>query len=236
MPTLIRKLLPLMLLPLATASFAHHGLANFDLNTDITIKGTIAEVALINPHSWLYINVKEKDGSTTKWKCELRGGTVLRRSGWTDKMFVPGSDVTVTGSPDRFDKNTCYMGSVYFANGNKMDRYGQLVDAERKVRKQMVLNRLPNGNPDIGGDWAAEQVVMTDPRGLSGTLVPLGTADKSGVLVSSRPTMRTPTAMPATNVSTGIHQRDRRWDRLAFSSAWCFGSVPATWRLLGWSG
>ena len=62
-------------------------------------------------------------------------------------------------------------------------------------------------------------------------------AEKSGVVVFSKPTIRTPTAMPATKVSTGIHQRDRRRVGMALSSgACCFASVPATWRLLGWSG
>ncbi|MES2604988.1 MAG: DUF6152 family protein [Pseudomonadota bacterium] len=166
------------LLLTASASQAHHGLANFNLNIDLTIEGVIADIALINPHSWIYVDVKNADGSTSKWKCELRGGTVLRRSGWTQDMFAVGSDVTITGSPDRFEENTCYMGSILFANGNKMDRYGQLVAAELEVRKAMTVKRLANGVPDISGDWAAEQVVMTDPRGLSGTLVPLGVADE----------------------------------------------------------
>lgn len=162
----------------ASTSQAHHGLANFNLNVDLTIKGKIADIALINPHSWIYVDVVNADGSTAKWKCELRGGTVLRRSGWTQDMFAIGSDVTITGSPDRFEANTCYMGSILFANGNQMDRYGQLVAAEKAVRKAITVKRLANGVPDISGDWAAEQVVMTDPRGLSGTLVPLGVADQ----------------------------------------------------------
>jgi hypothetical protein len=41
----------------ASLASAHHGLANFDLNTDITVEGTIADIALINPHSWIYVDV-----------------------------------------------------------------------------------------------------------------------------------------------------------------------------------
>jgi hypothetical protein len=157
---------------------AHHGLANFDLNTDITVEGTIADIALINPHSWIYVDVPNSDGAPTRWKCELRGGTVLRRSGWSKEMFEIGSAVTITGSPDRFEDDTCYMGSIFFANGTRMDRYGQLVEAEKAVRQSIAIKRLASGVPDINGDWAAEQVVMTDPRGLEGTLVPLGVADQ----------------------------------------------------------
>jgi hypothetical protein len=37
--------------------------------------------------------------------------------------------------------------------------------------------RLANGQPNLSGDWAAEQQVMTDPRGQEGTLVRLSQAD-----------------------------------------------------------
>jgi len=179
MSTSLRRFAPpLILLMAATAASAHHGLANFNLNVDLTIEGKISDIALINPHSWIYVDVANADGTTSKWKCELRGGTVLRRSGWTQDMFEIGSAVTITGSPDRFEENTCYMGSIFFANGNKMDRYGQLVAAELEVRQAIEVKRMANGVPDLSGDWAAEQVVMTDPRGLSGTLVPLGVADQ----------------------------------------------------------
>ena len=50
--------------------------------------------------------------------------------------------------------------------------------AELEVRQAIEVKRMANGVPDLSGDWAAEQVVMTDPRGLSGTLVPLGVADQ----------------------------------------------------------
>lgn len=168
----------LALLSAALPASAHHGLANFNLNIDLTIEGTITDIALINPHSWIYVDVTAADGSVSQWKCELRGGTVLKRSGWTKEMFELGSTVTITGSPDRWEENTCYMGTILFANGSQMDRYGQLVAAELEVRQAIEVKRLANGVPDLSGDWAAEQVVMTDPRGLSGTLVPLGIADE----------------------------------------------------------
>lgn len=160
------------------AAQAHHGLANFNLNEDITLSGTIREVAMINPHSWVYLDVVNDDGTVSEWKCELRGATALRRSGWTADMFPVGEPLTITGSPDRFEDNTCYTGTLHFADGRSIDRYGQRVEAELNLRRAVNVRRLPNGDPDISGDWAAEQVVMTDPRGLEGTLVPLSMADQ----------------------------------------------------------
>jgi hypothetical protein len=172
----MKKLLPMLLL--AGTVQAHHGIANFNLNLDLEITGTISDIAFVNPHSWIYVDVRNADGSTSNWKCELRAANVLRRSGWSKDMFEIGSEVTITGSPDRFEENTCYMGTVLFANGNSMDRYGQLIAAELNLQQELVLKRLPNGVPDINGDWAAEQVVMTDPRGQSGNLVPVSVASQ----------------------------------------------------------
>jgi hypothetical protein len=160
---------------LSPLALAHHGIANFDLNKDVALTGTITEIAFVNPHSWLYFDVTGADGSVANWKCELRGSTVLRRSGWTKDMFQPGSQVAITGAPDRFDANTCYMGTIQFANGTSMNRYGQLVEAPPPAEREHV-DRLANGRPNFGGDWAAEQRVMSDPRGISGALVPLSTA------------------------------------------------------------
>lgn len=162
---------------LANVAAAHHGIANFDLNKDLSLSGTVAELAFVNPHSWLYVNVAGANGEKTVWKCEMRAATVLRRSGWSEAMFTPGTQVTVTGSPDRHDPNTCYLGTITFADGTTMNRYGQREKTDAVVAADRP-ERLANGDPNISGDWAAEQRVMTDRSGISGALVPISVADK----------------------------------------------------------
>jgi len=160
------------------SAFAHHGIANFDLNTDIEVSGVVAEIDFINPHSWVYIDVTNSDGTHTQWRCELRGGTVLRRSGWTEAMFPAGMQIRITGSPDRRDPATCYTGTVFFPDGSSVDRYGQIETPPRVDAQAPRLARRANGDPNLAGDWAPEQRVMTDRRGQSGTLVPIGVADQ----------------------------------------------------------
>jgi len=161
----------------AGAAHAHHGIANFDLNTDIELVGTVTEVDFVNPHSWLYLDVAADDGTVTPWRCELRGATVLRRSGWSEDMFPAGLEIRITGSPDRRDPTTCYLGTAFFPDGRSVDRYGQLTEPVREVPADRPV-RLANGDPNIAGDWAGEQLVMTDPRGQSGTLVPVSLAEQ----------------------------------------------------------
>ena len=102
----------------AANASAHHGIANFDLNKDIAISGTVSKLAFVNPHSWLYLSVVGADGKTAEWQCEMRAATVLRRSGWSEAMLAPGTAVTITGSPDRNERNTCYLGTITFAEVN----------------------------------------------------------------------------------------------------------------------
>jgi hypothetical protein len=83
----------------------------------------------------------------------------------------------VTGAPDRFEPNTCYVGTIVFDSGIRIDRYGQItrpaaVPAAARERPRV----RPDGQPNIAGDWAAEQRVLTDPRGISGAFLPLSVA------------------------------------------------------------
>ena len=155
---------------------AHHGFANFDLNTEITIAGSVAEVVFVNPHSWLHVDVTGQDGQVTRWKCELRGAAVLRRSGWSAAMFARGTRLTITGAPDRFEPNTCYLGTIVFENGTRIDRYGQITQAASAPAPLERPVRRPDGRPNFAGDWAGEQRVLTDPRGMSGAFLPISVA------------------------------------------------------------
>jgi hypothetical protein len=146
-------------------AWGHHGVANFDLNKEITIVGTVTRIDLVNPHSWLFIEAAGDDGRVVRWRCELRGATVLRRSGWSAEMFARGTKITITGAPDRFEPNTCYLGSAMFADGTRIDRYGQIARPAAAAASAERRLRLASGVPNFAGDWAAEQRVLTDPPG-----------------------------------------------------------------------
>jgi len=159
---------------------AHHGISNWDLNKDITLTGALTRIELINPHAWIHLDVRGADGRTVAWKCEMRSANSLRRSGWTPQMFQAGSTITVTGSPERRIPSQCYLATILFADGSRMDRYGQrqLAVAANAAPAAQRARRTRDGRPSLAGDWAAEQRVMSDPRGQLGTLVPLSEASK----------------------------------------------------------
>ena len=167
-------------------AFAHHGAGTFELGKTVSYPAAkLTKVEFLNPHGWLYFETTEPDGKVQKHRCELRSAHVLRRSGWSPELFKAGEKVDITASPDRADVASCYLQTILFANGSRMDRYGQYVKAGgavKEVRGQAnavnLLNRSPrrpSGEPNITGDWAPEQVVMVDPRGVGGGLQRLST-------------------------------------------------------------
>jgi hypothetical protein len=151
---------------------AHHGFGTFLMNEDIEITGTVTGVDFVNPHSWLHLDVTQPDGKVVAMRCEMRSAATLRRSGWSPDLFPVGKKITITGSPDRDDPYSCYVSTVVFGDGSRLDRYGQIA-APLEIGQGQRPEKLANGQPNISGDWAQEQVVMTDPRGQIGTLVPL---------------------------------------------------------------
>ena len=171
---------PVLIAAGAPAALAHHGFGTFSMNEDIEITGTVTDLSFVNPHSWLYLDVAQDDGQVVAFRCEMRSANTLRRSGWTPELFPVGEEVTITGSPDRDDPYSCYVSTVIFDDGSSLDRYGQILPPAPVEQGERPL-RLANSEPNISGDWATEQRVMTDPRGQLGTLVPLSQADEFGV-------------------------------------------------------
>ena len=166
------NLAALISIAIAGAAHAHHGIANFDLNTDIELAGVVTDVDFINPHSWLYLDVTAEDGSVTAWRCELRGSTVLRRSGWSEDMLPAGLGIRITGSPDRRDPTTCYLGTAFFPDG-RLPHSDQLHVVERFSLDTgtMALSRdyVATDPLYILGEYTGNDVVLISDLPYTGT-------------------------------------------------------------------
>ena len=77
---------------------AHHSFAaEFDINQPITLTGVLTKMEWVNPHGWIYIDVKEADGKVTNWAIEAGGPTALLRRGLRKTDFPTGLEVKVEG-------------------------------------------------------------------------------------------------------------------------------------------
>jgi hypothetical protein len=83
----------------ATAALAHHSATMFESTKTVTVEGIVKEFQFSNPHSWLLVDVKGKDGKVTTWGFEAEGPSTLQRAGIRPSVFPPGTKVTMTGRP-----------------------------------------------------------------------------------------------------------------------------------------
>ena len=77
---------------------AHHSFsAEFDASKPVHLEGTVTKVELVNPHSWIHIDVKSPDGKVTSWMVEGGSPNVLLRRGFTKNSVAAGTQVIIEG-------------------------------------------------------------------------------------------------------------------------------------------
>jgi hypothetical protein len=87
---------------------AHHSFAaQFDGSKPITLQGMVTKVEWRNPHIWVYLDVKNADGSVTAWECEGGAPNALTRQGWSRASLESGEPLTIEGYLAKDGSKTC---------------------------------------------------------------------------------------------------------------------------------
>lgn len=109
------------LVPFASQVQAHHAFAmEFSVDNPVELHGTVSKVELINPHSWIHVDVKAADGSVTTWMIEGGSPNALVRRGVTKQSVPVGSEVNVTGYQARDKSNKAVGRNITFADGREL--------------------------------------------------------------------------------------------------------------------
>ena len=112
-------------LSLAGAASAHHSFSVFDTQHQETIEGNIVEFQWTNPHSWTWIDVKNADGTVTRWGLEGMSPNYLGRRGWSKNTFKPGDHVKMTIAPLKSGEPGGTLMRATLANGTEVVNFGR---------------------------------------------------------------------------------------------------------------
>jgi len=105
----------------AAPVWAHHAFAQeFDEKKPITLRGTVTKWELINPHSWIHMDVKGADGKVTEWMVEGGSPNNLFRLGFTKDSLPPGTEIVVEGYQAKDGANRAVGKDLTFPDGKRL--------------------------------------------------------------------------------------------------------------------
>jgi hypothetical protein len=113
----------------AVPALAHHSVpGTFNVERTVAIKGTISKIDWINPHIYIYVDVKDQTGAVTTWKVETLPTNHMRRAGVTREEIwqeAKAGEVTVHMYPAHLNKTAGFLLRLTFPEGHFMHLYGE---------------------------------------------------------------------------------------------------------------
>jgi hypothetical protein len=86
----------------STAAYAHHSYAaTYDTTKQVKIEGILVQFELRNPHAFVTVKAKDKDGATQRWSVEWSGVSQLDNAGIKKESLKVGDEIVIVGNPSR---------------------------------------------------------------------------------------------------------------------------------------
>jgi hypothetical protein len=133
-------------LALAAPVPAHHAFsAEFDANAPVTLQGPVVKVEWINPHAWIHMETKAKDGKTEVWMVE--GGTpnTLQRYGVTRDSVKVGTVIVVSGYQAKDGRKRANGRDITFPDGRTLFMGSSGTGAPRDGKDPNEPKKKPGG-------------------------------------------------------------------------------------------
>src|SRR5262245_5930229 len=129
--TLAGVIVGLGLLACAAPMSAHHAFAAaFDETKPINLVGVVTRVELVNPHSWIWLDVKDKDGKVVNWGIEGGPPSNLFRNGITKTSLPVGTEIKLFGYQAKSGESKGVGVFVEYLDGRKVFMGGSAPGAD----------------------------------------------------------------------------------------------------------
>ena len=99
-------------------SQAHHSFIAVDSNIERLMTGTVTQWSFNNPHSWLYLDVENEDGTTTLWSFEGSAPISLLGKRITGDTLLPGDRITFMYCPLKDGRPGGHLGWAQLGDGS----------------------------------------------------------------------------------------------------------------------
>jgi hypothetical protein len=121
-----------LLLAVKPAAAHHSFAAEFDVTKSIKVHGTVTKMEWVNPHSWIYVDVRDADGKVTNWHFELGAPSALFRNGWKKDSIPAGLEVDILAYQAKAGGPVGNCRSVLLPNGKELFSGGSGPDSGLK--------------------------------------------------------------------------------------------------------
>ena len=113
-------MLACLVLLTGVAAEAHHGWAEFDSGSQITLEGTVVDFHFTNPHCVVEFKVVDEKGQARQWQGEFGSPVELSRKGWTAATLQPGMKLTIGGHPAKNGSPAVHVTSIRLPDGKAL--------------------------------------------------------------------------------------------------------------------
>jgi hypothetical protein len=149
--------------------YSHHSFAtHYDSKNVVEISGTLTEVTLRNPHSFLSLDVVDKEGNVVSWEVETHAVPLLNRLGMNKNILRVGDPITIWGPRSRRPELNLLFGAQYLTHS------GQEFEILKSVRRPTAIKTIDSrglsGLARLSGKWLTHikgQVVTDTPLNLN---------------------------------------------------------------------
>src|SRR5271169_626380 len=101
--------------------WAHHAFsAEFNEKAPVKLQGVVTKWELVNPHSWIHLDVKGADGKITPWMVEGGSPNSLFRNGFSKESLPEGTEIIVEGYQAKDGANRAVGANLKFADGRRL--------------------------------------------------------------------------------------------------------------------